>query len=145
LTRIRVSRRIETPQPSVWSALSDLESHATWMRDAESIEFITEQRSGVGTGMRVKTVVGPLRTIDIMEVTGWVEGQSITVVHRGVVTGEGTLSARSDGTFTLVSWDEELRFPWWLGGAITAWLARPVLSAIWRGNLRRLEESLSSP
>ena len=112
MTRIRVSRRIETPQPSVWSALSDLESHATWMRDAESIEFITEQRSGVGTGMRVKTVVGPLRTIDIMEVTGWVEGQSITVVHRGVVTGEGTLTARSDGDVTLVSWDEELRLPW---------------------------------
>jgi hypothetical protein len=115
------------------------------MRDAESIEFVTEQQSGVGTEMRVKTVVGPLRTIDIMEVTGWVEGQSITVVHRGVVTGEGTLTARADGTVTLVSWDEELRFPWWLGGAITAWLARPVLSAIWRGNLRRLEESLSSP
>jgi uncharacterized protein YndB with AHSA1/START domain len=145
MARIRVTRRIDQEQTVVWAALADLASHHTWMRDAESIVFVTDQRTGVGTEMRVKTVVGPFRTIDIMEVVGWDEGRSIEVEHRGLVTGRGTLEAQSVGTATVVAWDETLRFPWWLGGPVTAWLARPVLAAVWRGNLRRLAESLSSP
>lgn len=96
--------------------------------------------------MRVKTVVGPFRTLDDMEVVGWDEGRSIEVAHTGLVKGRGTFTL-TDGApgETLVTWDEELRFPWWLGGPVTAMLARPVLARIWRGNLRRLEESLSSP
>lgn len=95
--------------------------------------------------MRVKTVVGPFRTLDEMEVVGWNEGRSIEVVHTGLVTGRGTLTAAEVEGGTMVSWDEELIFPWWLGGRFTAWLARPVLSSVWRGNLERLEETLNSP
>lgn len=136
---------MSTPHEAVWAALADLGSHDRWMKDAESIVFVTEQRSGVGTRMEVETVVGPLRTLDKMEVVGWEEGQSIEVVHQGLVTGRGTLAARPHGDGTLVSWDETLTFPWYLGGPITAFFAKPVLGAIWRGNLERLEETLSSP
>ncbi len=115
------------------------------MRDVESIVFIGEQRAGVGTRMEVKTVVGPLRTVDVMDVVGWEEGHSIEVTHRGLVKGTGVLGVSGSRDRTVVSWAEELTLPWWLGGAVTAWLARPVLAAIWRGNLRRLEESLSGP
>ena len=60
--------------------------------------------------------------------------------HRGVVTGVGrfTLRASSDGRRTEVTWDEDLRFPWHLGGPVGAALARPVLRRLWAGNLRRL-------
>lgn len=125
--------------------MADLGSHVEWMKDARSIEFISDRRRGVGTRMNVETRVGPLRTLDVIEVTGWVEGSTIEVVHRGIVTGEGALSVRSSDGHARVSWVEELRFPWWLGGPLTAWLARPILAAVWRGNLRRLEESLTSP
>lgn len=129
----------------VWSALSDLGSHAQWMKDAESIVFLTDQREGVGTRIEVETVVGPLRTLDRMEVVGWEEGRSIEVVHTGLVTGRGTLAAAAEADGTRVSWEEILHFPWYLGGPITAFFARPVLAAIWRGNLKRLEAKLSSP
>lgn len=129
----------------VWSALADLGSHAEWMRDAESIVFLTDQREGVGTRMEVETVVGPLRTLDKMEVVGWEEGLSIEVVHTGLVTGRGTLAALAEDTGTLVTWDETLTFPWYLGGPVTAFFAKPVLGAIWRGNLKRLAEKLSAP
>jgi hypothetical protein len=132
------------PRRLVWRAIADLGSHAEWMRDARSIVFQGKQRTGVGTRMEVETVVGPLRTIDLMEVVGWDEGRSIEVEHRGMVKGRGVLSVSGSGGHTRVSWVEELAFPWWLGGEVTAWLARPVLAAMWRGNLRRLEESLSS-
>jgi len=130
----------------VWNAIADLASHTEWMKDAERIVFVGDQHHGKGTRMEVETVVGPFRTIDVMEVVGWDEGHSIEVTHQGLVKGRGTLSAGPHGADrTTVSWDEDLVFPWWLGGGITSWLARPVLAAIWRGNLRRLEESLAMP
>ena len=135
---------MEAPQALVWAAVADLASHAEWMRDAESIVFLGDQRRGKGTMMRVETVVGPFRTIDVMEVVGWDEGSSIEVAHRGLVKGRGTLAATQTGKDTLVTWEETLTFPWWLGGGVTAWLARPLLGAIWRGNLRRLEQSIEA-
>jgi len=133
---------MEVPHTLVWAAVADLASHAEWMRDAESIVFLGDQRRGKGTMMRVETVVGPFRTADVMEVVGWDEGSTIEVAHQGLVKGRGTLEARPVGEGTMVTWEETLAFPWWLGGAATAWMARPVLAAIWRGNLRRLEESI---
>lgn len=133
------------PQRIVWEALADLASHDDWMKDAQQIVFVTDQRTGVGTRMEVRTAVGPFRTVDEMTVVAWDEGRSIEVIHTGLVTGRGTLSASQQGQGTLVTWDETIRFPWWLGGRLTSTLAKPILRRIWRGNLRRLEESLSSP
>lgn len=91
-------------------------------------------------------MVGPFRTVDIIEVVGWDEGRSIEVAHHGLVKGRGMLAADPDERGqTTVSWEEDLVFPWWLGGGFTAWLATPVLTAIWRGNLRRLEDVLTPP
>lgn len=145
MARIAVSREIPIPHDRVWAALADLASHTRWMKDARWIVFVHDQRRGKGTRMEVKTVVGPFRMVDVMEVVGWDEGQSIEVAHRGWVAGQGRLTATSGGRGTVVTWEEALTFPWWLGGPITAWLSRPVLAAIWRGNLRRLEETLTSP
>lgn len=144
MARIAVSRTMEAPTDRVWAAMADLGSHVEWMKDARSIVFTGEQRAGVGTRMQVETRFGPLRTLDLMEVTGWEEGKSIEVAHHGLVKGRGTLRATPLDQETMVTWEEELEFPWWLGGALTAWLARPVLAAVWRGNLRRLEQSLTS-
>ena len=145
MTRIAVSKTMPIPRQRVWDAVADLASHPVWMRDARSLDFVGEQRRGAGTRMRVTTRVGPLRTVDVMEVVGWDEGTSIDVAHQGLVRGRGRLSATPDDGDTLVSWVEELSFPWWLGGGLTAWLARPLLAAMWRGNLERLEASLTSP
>lgn len=145
MTRIAVTRTMQVPHERVWAAIADLGSHTEWMKDAERIVFVHDQRRGEGTRMEVVTVVGPFRTVDVMEVVGWEEGRSIEVAHRGLITGRGILTAEPALEGTLVSWREELTFPWWLGGPITAWLARPVLAAIWRGNLARLEEGLTPP
>ena len=144
MARISVTRQTQLPHHVVWEALADLATHARWMGDIRSMVFISEQTHGVGTRMRVETSVGPFRTVDVLEVVGWDEGRSIDVTHHGVVTGVGTLSAIPTADGTLVTWDETLRFPWWLGGGVTSWLARPVLAAVWRANLRRLEELLGS-
>ncbi|MEX1094205.1 MAG: SRPBCC family protein [Acidimicrobiia bacterium] len=138
---IRVEKSINASRDEVWSELADLATHASWMKDAVAIEFLGGKESGIGTRMRVPTRVGPLRTIDIIEVTGWVDGESISVDHEGLVSGSGQFSLDGDDP-TLVIWEETLRFPWWLGGPIAAAFARPILRAIWAGNLNRFAERL---
>lgn len=145
MAAITVSVDIRAPLAEVWREAADLASHAEWMADAESIEFETEQRSGVGTRMRVATAVGPLRTTDLMEVTDWVEGRTIGVRHQGVVTGRGQFRLSAVGGATRFTWTEELTFPWYLGGPVTALAASPVLAWIWKRNLEGLRRRLEAP
>lgn len=140
----RITRHvdIQASPAEVWRAASDLATHDRWMADAESIVFRSETRSGIGTVMEVRTVVGPFRTTDVMEVTEWEDGRAIGVRHRGLVTGEGRFELAPMAGATRFTWTEELTFPIWLGGPITAFLARPVLGWIWRRNLAGLKRDL---
>jgi hypothetical protein len=137
VARITITQHIARDPRDVWDRLANLADHPSWMRDARSLTFTTDQHRGVGTRMEVLTRVGPFTTLDVMEVTSWEEGRAIGVSHHGLVTGSGILSVEPDGDGATVTWAEDLRFPWWLGGRVTAWLARPVLRRVWRGNLAR--------
>ena len=138
--RITVSTTTAAPPAEVWEALADIASHVDWMLDAESITFEGDQRHGVGTAFACLTRVGPLTLRDRMVVTRWDEGRSIGVQHEGAVSGEGVFELRPYGTGSEVSWTESLTFPGRLGGRYAAAAARPILTRIWRGNLRRLSQ-----
>lgn len=141
MSRIVVSIDIDAPRQRVWDEVAVLERHVDWMADAERIEFLTDSRSGVGTRMEVLTVVGPLRTTDVMEFTEWEPPTRMAIRHQGLVTGVGAFTLTElEGGRTRFTWDEELTFPWYLGNGITATLAKPVLRAIWRRNLTKLRE-----
>jgi hypothetical protein len=139
---IRIVVVIDASPERVWAELADLGSHPEWMGDAGSIEFVTAQTEGVGTRMRVPTRVGPFHTTDLMTVIEWDEGRQIGVEHVGAVSGRGRFEIRPSDSGTDLIWSETLRFPWWLGGPMGAWMAGPVLRRIWRGNLRRLRRRL---
>lgn len=143
MSTITVQVVINAPLERVWAAAADLESHAEWMADAESIQFLTARRRGVGTRMEVATRVGPFRTKDVMEVTEWEDRSRIGVRHSGLVTGRGAFHLEAvDPATTKFTWQERLTFPWYLGGPLTALFAAPVLAAIWRRNLRGLKQKL---
>ena len=129
---------ISQPPEVVWADIEQLETHVDWMADAESIAFDGDQRRGVGTTMRVLTKVGPLQTTDVIRIVGWEPPRSMAVVHEGLVTGRGefTLERRPPGT--RFRWAEQLRMPWYFGGPLGGLVAKPVLSWVWRRNLRRL-------
>lgn len=139
-----IELHVDTGQPMsvVWEALADLASHADWMADAESIEFVGDQRSGTGTVMRVLTTVGPLKTSDVMVVTDWVERERIVVTHTGVVSGTGKFTLIDMPHGVRFEWSEDLHFPWYLGGAVAAAAAAPVIRRIWKANLRRFVETV---
>ena len=121
--------------------LEPIERHVDWMADAVSIVFDGPLRRGVGTRIWCVTEIGPFRVIDHMEVTAWEPQRSMGVRHAGVVTGVGRfdLEPIDGGRATRFSWTERLRFPWWMGGPLGAWLALPVLRWVWRRNLAALD------
>lgn len=138
--RISVSARINASSSDVWAALENIESHVQWMKDAESICFTTAKRSGTGTEFVCVTKVGPVRLSDTMSISEWKPCEAMGVHHQGVVQGNGrfTLHALA-GDETDFAWDEQLRFPWWLGGPLGELLAHPILARLCRGNVSRLK------
>ncbi len=137
---IRGEVAIAAPIEHCWTHLSDLGSHVEWMADAETITFTTEQHQGVGTTFDCLTKVGPLKTVDKMRVVEWVDGRVVGVQHTGVVVGTGRFELATTGPDGCkIVWTEDLRFPWYLGGVLTAFGAKPVLRRIWLRNLRRFQ------
>jgi Polyketide cyclase / dehydrase and lipid transport len=114
------------------------------MQDADAIRVSSPRVTGVGTTFECDTRVGPLKLTDRMEVTEWRTRRAMTIRHTGLVRGVGrfTLKVRPGGT--LFTWEERLRFPWWLGGPVTGAVASPVLRRIWKGNLATLKEMVES-
>ena len=139
MVTVRVSTEVPVGREHVWAELACLERHVEWMLDATAIRFRSDQHQGVGTTFECDTRVGPIRLTDVMEITEWEPREIIGVRHNGPVSGTGRFALTDGpGASTVITWDEELRFPWWLGGLVGAQLARPLFTALWRGNLRRL-------
>jgi hypothetical protein len=139
MPHLSVGTTIDAAPDVVWGELAAIPRHVEWMADAVAIRFHGDLRQGVGTTFECETKVGPLRTLDRMEVTSWAEGREIGVRHSGLITGEGRFRMDpAGGDRTEVTWTEDLAFPWYLGGPATALFARPILRRIWQGNLRRL-------
>lgn len=139
MSSITVTTRLPVPPEDVWADVGNLASHVEWMADAERITFSSDRTSGVGTVMDVLTRVGPLRTIDVIEITEWDPPHRMGVRHQGAVGGSGAFTIAPDGhggsTFT---WAETLHFPWFFGGPVGAWVSRPIFRWIWTRNLTRL-------
>lgn len=144
--RVRGEVIVAAPVDVTWAALADIASHVEWMADAESITFTSHIRRGAGTEFECHTRVGSLHTRDRMIVTEWVEGRRIAVEHRGVIGGVGVfeLSAPTPRT-AFLTWTEDLRFPLYLGGLVGAFVAKPILRRIWRGNLSRFAGMVERP
>lgn len=142
-TRVGISTSIDAPPSAVWGALRDIASHTDWMQDAEAIRFTSERREGVGTTFEADTKVGPFRLRDPMEVTVWEEGRSMGIRHGGTVTGTGLFTLEpDDGAGTRFTWQEELTFPWWMGGPVASVVAGPLLRLVWRRNLATLKRQV---
>ena len=135
MTSIRVEIALNQGPSVVWEELRHIERHVNWMHDATSIVFDSHRREGAGTSFRCTTKVGPITLLDAMTITTWVECAVIGVEHHGVVGGRGVFTLSPRGTGTLLAWREDLLFPRWMGGALGALIASPILRSLWRKNL----------
>ena len=139
MVAITVETELDAPPDVVWSDVRNIKSHVHWMHDAESIWFTSERTEGVGTTFDCETKVGPIQLTDMMEITEWVDRETMGVRHSGVVTGEGAFSLSPlPGNRTLFRWAEELSFPWFLGGPVGEPFGSIILKMIWKRNLQLL-------
>ena len=138
MIRVELTQPIAASISNVWAQIVDLESHSEWMSDAERITYRTEQRTGVGTSIDCATKVGPLRTVDVMTVTEWIDKKRMAVEHHGLVSGAGAFELHPDGDHTRMVWVENLKLPWMFGSAIGEVFAKPILIRIWRHDLAAL-------
>jgi hypothetical protein len=143
--RIEVATDIDASPATVWAVLEPVESHVEWMADAVRITFRSDRRRGVGTEFECLTRVGPISTTDVMTVTEWEPEAVMGIEHRGVVVGRGrfTLSPLAVQR-TRFRWEEELYFPGWMGGRLGEIAAKPILTRLWLGNLRRLRSRVEA-
>ena len=148
MSHIRVVIEIDATPSRVWEVVEPVENHVEWMHDAVAIRFVGSQTRGVGTAFLCDTKVGPIKLVDRMEITEWTPGEVMGVRHSGLVTGSGrfTLEPIDLGRRTRFVWQEELTFPWWLGGPVGAYVGgKVVLRAIWQRNLRGLKHLVEQP
>ena len=141
--RIEVSTIINKPIEVVWDEVKIMKNHVNWMQDAAKIDFLSKNKAGIDTKMKVLTKVGPFFLNDIITVTTWEEMNSIGVMHEGIVTGEGVfyLSANDENS-TKFEWIEDLKAPYYLGGPIAEFFGGFVLKLIWKRNLMNLKNIL---
>ena len=145
MARVRASVVIEAGTEEVWAAVEDIATHVEWMHDAVAIRFTSAQTSGVGTTFDCDTKVGPLKLVDRMEITAWEPGRTMGVRHVGLVTGTGAFHLRAaSSTRTEFLWDEELVFPWWMGGPLGGRVGAVLLAQIWKRNLRDLKRMVEA-
>ncbi len=138
-----VTTIIDRSPAEVWADVRNIESHVDWMQDAAEIRFLTDEREGTGTRFECDTKIGPLALTDVMEITAWDDERRMGVRHVGVVEGTGEFILTDlGGGRTEFRWEEDLTFPWWMAGPVGARVARPILTLVWKGNLRRLKERL---
>ena len=128
----------------VWEHIADVRSHVGWMKDAAAIRLVGGAANQVGAIYEVDTRVGPLRLLDVVEVTEWDEARSMGVRHAGLVTGTGRFTLRRHDAGTRFEWEEELVFPWWMGGPPGALLGSLVLKQVWKRNLRTLRHQVEA-
>jgi hypothetical protein len=141
MVKVRVSTMVAAERGQVWAELERIEDHVEWMLDATAIRFLGAARAGVGTRFECDTTFGPLRLTDLMEITEWEPQVAMGVHHCGAVNGVGRFSLTdAPGSATVIDWDEELSFPWWLGAGLGGLVAKPLFAAAWKGNLRRLAD-----
>ena len=142
---IEVETLIYASLNDVWNEVSKIENHSNWMEDAVNIDFQTDNKSGVGTKIKVLTKIGPIKLNDFMTFTKWEEKKTIGVDHVGIVTGKGEMQfEKIDENTTKFKWTETLKFPIYLGGVIGELFGKPVLELIWKKNLNNLKKIIET-
>ena len=139
---MRIGREVVLPvsPAAAWSALTDWERQAEWMRDADRVEVVSAQRAGLGTTVAVRTRVlhVPLFT-ERLEVVGWDPPRELRIAHRSFVRGTGTWSLEPAGTGTRFRWVEEISLPVPVLGELALLVYRPFMRRLMGGAMRDLQ------
>ncbi len=110
-----ITRRTARSAADSWARLTDWEDH-TGLIPFTTVSLLPGPAEGVGSTFNARTVVGPVRFNDLMEVTHWqpptsAEPGICRIVKRGgTVVGWAVLTVAPEGSGALITWREEANF-----------------------------------
>ena len=141
--RLDVPMDIAAPREVVWDVLVRWEDQSDWMKDAKSVEVVSDHREGEGVTIHVPTNLMGFTTLDVMEVTEWVEHERLAVEHLGrIITGTGVFELDDhpdEPGLMRLHWREHVDPPL---GALGEWGAntfvKPFTRWLFRRSLRNL-------
>ena len=139
---IRVEIDLPATPNEVWNYLADVTKHSEWMIDAVRVEVTSKILEGPGLTFDCLTTVGPFRLRDRMKILEWEPGHVMGVQHSGIVTGFGQFTLVPNTGGTRFCWDEAIQLPWHFGGKLGERVAKPILTGIWKRNLRGLRRRI---
>ena len=128
-----------------WRRLIAWEDQAEWMKDAAWVKVASAQREGVGTQIRVKTLLyGIPAFVEPMEVIAWDPPRSLRIRHGAIVKGTGTWTFEpgADGdasSTTRFTWTEDIALRAPVIGELAARIYSRFMRRLMRGSLANLQ------
>jgi uncharacterized membrane protein len=135
---------VDAPIERVWEALADIEAQPRWMREMKSVRLLTPPPIGVGTRGEATVRIFGIGVTDPVEITAFDPPSRFAIRHEGAFEGGGviTLEAGSDGSTTIVRWDETLIAP--ALPHLWARLSAPIMERIFQDDLLRFRDLVES-
>lgn len=147
MARIEATTHIEADPQRVWEVLVDWETQPAWMRDARSVEVLSDHREGVDVVVRCRTAIAAgIVVTDDMVTTEWEEPRTIGIRHTGwLIRGVGAFELAPTKNGTHFTWWEELSLPLGpLGEAVGTLAVVPPVRRVFRASLAGLKRVCES-
>ncbi|HYZ12012.1 MAG TPA: SRPBCC family protein [Actinomycetota bacterium] len=137
--RVETSTHLPVPPEDAWRTLLRWEEQSEWIRDADSVRVLTDNREGLGVRIAVRNRVFnvPIFTEEL-EVTGWDPPRRLQMTHMSFIHGTGTWELDPEAEGTHFRWVEDVSLPIPVLGEVALWVYRPFLLHLMRGAMRNL-------
>ena len=140
---IKMAITIDAPIDEVWDVVSDIERQPLWMEEMKAVRLRSPGPVGVGSRGDADVRIFLLGIVDAVEVDLYDPPTHFGIRHVGTYSGAGRITLEAiDAGRTLVRWDERLVPP--LFPHLGQLLQKPIMGAIFQGDLERLREIVES-
>jgi len=137
---IELAETMPGPPEVVWHLITDWENQGDWQLEARDFVVTSVEREGVGVTAEATVSIGGITTRDVAEVVAWEPNKLLGIEHKGWVSGKGELHLTALGSDrTHVFWVETLYPPLGIAGAVGLTVFRPLMSRIFKRDLRVLQ------
>jgi carbon monoxide dehydrogenase subunit G len=103
MSRIAVTRRIQAPLERVFQTVSNIEGFSEAVPDIVKVEFLSEQKTGVGARFRETRLMGGREASTILDVTEYVENERIRLVSDAFGTiWDSVFTVKQEGETTVL-------------------------------------------
>jgi hypothetical protein len=108
--QITVTKKIHAPLPEVFETVANIEGFSRAVPQIVGVEFLSEERRGVGTRFKETRIMGGKEASTILEVTEYVENERVRLVSdAGGTIWDSLFTVSSEGGATRLELTMEAR------------------------------------